>query len=306
MKYLGLILVSVFCQFTLSSQVLETKNWCLSQCDIVGDERENTELVYLQFKNDSISHSHKSPTIKRVPLRIGIIQVDTVDVELKELLVRRAIDDLNASFAPAKFVFYIDRTDVIKSDLKIEDLSQDLYAPYNEFSDNYDLDDVMSIYIFDHKEDFCKITPTSISCGRTGGFSYVLSNRTNNFVMSRFDLSDPKVFAHEMGHFFGLYHTFEEVQYGKDTFDSQLCDQRGDRLCDTPPDPGTIFEVYVNYSLCELQGLTDENGNSYKPLINNYMSYYKPCYLKEYSFTNDQISMMKMAASQPIRSKFTR
>ena len=305
MKKIMLVLcVVVVCISTSLAQVLETKNWCLSRCDIAGDERENTELVHLQLKNDSIIAVTNLDSIKRIPLRIAIIQEDSIEVEIKELIVRRAINDLNKSLVETNLVFYIERTDVILSELKLEDLSANLYEPYNQFSDKYDESDVLSIYIFDHDEDFCNIQPNSISCGRTGGFSYILSNRTNNLVMSRFDLSDIKVFAHEMGHFWGLYHTFEETLYGKDDFNKENCAIIGDRICDTPPDPGSIFEVYVNYTTCELLNLKNDEGYDYKPLIENYMSYYKPCYLRPYSFTPDQIKVMKVAATLPIRAKF--
>ena len=39
-----------------------------------------------------------------------------------------------------------------------------------------------------------------------------------------------KVLAHEMGHYLGLYHTFEGGCYNAD------CLTSGDRVCDTPPD----------------------------------------------------------------------
>jgi len=203
-------------------------------------------------------------------------------------------------------VFFIDRTDVILSNLKLEDLSQDLYAPYNDFSDTYDAPDLLSVYIFDHKKEFCNISATSISCGRTGGFSYILSERTNNIVMSRFDISDIKVLAHEMGHFWGLYHTFEEAQYGKDDLSKENCHLLGDRICDTPGDPGAIFEVYVNYVTCETLNLKNEAGKEYKPMIENYMGHYKPCYLKEFKFTPQQLKVMEVAATLPMRSKFIR
>lgn len=41
--------------------------------------------------------------------------------------------------------------------------------------------------------------------------------------------------VHEMGHFFGLAHTFE-CAYGKET--TATCSDNGDLLCDTPPDRG--------------------------------------------------------------------
>ncbi len=290
----------------LNAQVLETKNWCLSQCNIVGDELKNTELIFLQMKNDSIRRLMTNAEILKFPLRIGIIQSDTSKVQVEEFKVRKAIDDLNKSFAEVGFVFYIERVDVIVSNLHLEDLSADFYGKYNEFSDRYDQKDMLSLYIFEHGLAFCNITETSIACGRTGGFSYVLSNRTNNLVVSRFDLEDPKVVAHEFGHFFGLYHNFEEMQFGKDDFDPKTCDSVGDRICDTPPDPGVVFEVYVNYSKCEMLGLRHQNGHEYKPLLQNYMSYYKPCYLKEYSFTPDQVRYLRLAGYSDLRKKFSR
>ena len=305
-KLVSLLLFATFAATTSYGQVLEAKNWCLTQCEVVGDEKENTELVYLKLKNDSIVNLTNLDSIARIPIRIGIIQQDSLDVEIREVVVRRAIDNLNKSYEDVGFVFYIERTDVIISDLKLEDLSDDFYAPYNDFSDTYDEPDLLSIYVFDYKDEFCEVTPTSISCGRTGGFSYILSERTNNIVLSRFDLSDIKVLAHEMGHFWGLYHTFEESQFGKDDFKEENCGSKGDMICDTPPDPGPIFEVYVNYITCEFSNLKNEEGMEYKPLIENYMSYYKPCYLREFSFTHGQVMVMKVASSLPIRSKFIR
>ena len=300
-------LVLIICHQSSISQVLETKNWCLAVCDLAGDELENTELVHLQLRNDSIMNlTIKDSDKKIIPLRIGIIQNDSTRIEIEELVIRRAIENLNVSFAETNFIFYIHRNDVIISPLKLEDLPNNLYQTYNEFSEKYDESEMISIYIFDHGKEFCEITETSISCGRKGGFSYILSERTNNLVMSRFDISDIKIFAHEMGHFWGLYHTFEEMQYGKDDFNSENCHMVGDRICDTPPDPGTTFEVYVNYSTCELVNLKNEEGFEYKPLIENYLSYYKPCYLKKYSFTPDQIMVMKVAATLPLRTKFIR
>jgi len=298
------ILLFTVSSTSVYSQVLETKNWCLSKCDAAGDEKANFELVSLKMKNDSIKNLHANDAKLKVPLRIGIIQTDTQDVEIKELTIRKGIDKLNESFAGTNLIFYIKKTDVIYSELKLEDLSQNAYEPYNKFSRQYDLENILSIYIFDHRDDFCKVSNNTISCGRTGGFSYVLSDLTSNLVMSRFDISDVKVLAHEMGHFWGLYHTFEEYQFGKDNFDSAKCSASGDRICDTPPDPGPLYEIYVNYTDCEYKNLKHDNGADYKPLIQNYMSYYKPCYLKEYSFTPGQEEVMRTAASLPIRLKY--
>lgn len=306
MKCLSILSFLLLAQLSLQSQNTESKDWCLSICNLAGDEKHNTELIHLKMENDSIMKLATSGGMRKIPLRIAVIQTDSHDIEVKELELHRAVANLNEAYHDAHFIFYLDRVNVIVSPLNLEDLSQNHYQVYNDFSDKHDLPDVMSVYIFDHGREFCEISGPSISCGRTGGFSYILSERTNNIVMSRFDISDVKVFAHEMGHFWGLYHTFEEAQFGKDDFDPDRCGELGDSICDTPPDPGAVYEVYVNYTTCELSNLTNDAGKAYKPMIENYMSYYKPCYLREFSFTHQQLEVMMVAATQPIRKKFVR
>lgn len=296
----------LFLSVQVQSQVTEKKDWCASKCDAAGDEKKNTKMVHDCTHNDSIMQLVDKMETMRFPLRFGIIQKTIDTSENFQAPIETAIQKLNQAYAPAKMEFYIEQIISIPSDLSIEDLSANRYEPYLVFSEQHDQKDLISVYIFDHAHEFCNITPTSISCGRTGGFSFILSDITNNLVLSRFDLSDQKVVAHEFGHFFGLYHTFEESQFGKDNFDTSRCMETGDRICDTPPDPGTAYEVYVNYSNCEMLGLTNEDGKAYTPLINNYMSYYKPCYLKPYHFTDGQIQVIKTAAYSTLRKKFSR
>ena len=295
----------IILSLTLSAQVTEKKNWCASKCNAAGDELNNTKMIMKCLSNDSLMNVMQKMEKLSFPIRLAFVQSESSDMKEEKRLAEKAIKQLNEAYAPAGLEFLIDQLDLIVSDLSIEDLSVNHYAPYLTFSKQHDLNHQISIYIFNHDQDFCNISPTSISCGRTGGFSFILSDVTNNLVLSRFDLSDQKVVAHEVGHFFGLYHTFEESQFGKDNFEEGTCHARGDAICDTPPDPGSVFEVYVNYSNCEMVGLSHESGQYYSPLINNYMSYYKPCYLKEYSFTQGQIEVIKMAALSPLRKKFS-
>jgi len=307
MKTSCLLLISLFFLSNIHAQVIETKNWCTSKCDMVGDELENTSSIFETVLHDSSQINQQQGAILEFPLRIGLVQSgDSLSLDANMHLINQAVDGLNKTFKEVGFSFFIAQTDIIKSPLRIEELSENGYLPYDTFSDKYDIKNIISIYVFDYANDFCTITESSISCGRTGGFSYILSNRTNNIVLSLFDLRDPKVVAHEMGHFFGLYHTFEEQQFGKDTFGIEDCQLVGDRICDTPPDPGPVFEIYINYSSCEMYGLKYNANYEYKPLINNIMSYYKPCYLKEYSFTPIQRKVMKTAGLSSLRKKFTR
>lgn len=88
--------------------------------------------------------------------------------------------------------------------------------------------------------------------------------------------------THEMGHFFGLYHTFE-VGFGAELADGSNCLVAGDLLCDTEADPdstGQNVDVHCNLTVF----YTDANGDPYDPPTDNIMSYY-PCACR---FTIDQ------------------
>lgn len=95
---------------------------------------------------------------------------------------------------------------------------------------------------------------------------------------------NPKVWVHEMGHFFGLKHTFEPTI---GTADNANCSTLDDGICDTPPDPDPNGNSQSN---CIYTGnYKDANSQYYNPLIENYMSYYGPC---RKSFTHMQYEKM--------------
>ena len=90
--------------------------------------------------------------------------------------------------------------------------------------------------------------------------------------------------AHEMGHFFGLYHTFE-TSFGLELVDGSNCETTGDLVCDTPADNNGLTANCTFISTA-----TDANGSFYTPYISNYMSYYdSTCKCK---FTKDQYNRM--------------
>jgi len=290
-----LIIIFLLSQFSLICQVQEDKSVCKLNCD-KEINTENAKLISSQMGMIDLKKIVAKTKKTKFPIRFVFVEDETFEsASVRKKQIKSLINGLNKAFRKTKFKFSIHKIEVIQSFLSIEDLSTNENNIYVEFSKRHDLDNYISVFILDHSRDFCTYTGSSISCARTGGFSFVLSTLTNNVVLSKFDIADPKIVAHEFGHFFGLYHTFEEQLFGKDNFSEQDCKTLGDCLCDTPPDPGVVYETYVNYSTCEMIGFTDENENEYKPLLSNYMSYYKPCYLTKYSFTPQQIIVMKLA-----------
>jgi hypothetical protein len=83
--------------------------------------------------------------------------------------------------------------------------------------------------------------------------------------------------AHELGHLFGLSHTFEGN--GTEWVNGDDCETEGDGLCDTPSDPfvpGDDVSEYVADD-CEFISMKrDTFGMFYQPDVGNVMSYY-PC-----------------------------
>jgi hypothetical protein len=86
------------------------------------------------------------------------------------------------------------------------------------------------------------------------------------------------VIQHEMGHFFGLYHTFE-ASFGGELANESNCSTAGDLLCDTEADPrGKDVNCHYDYTSIP----KDANGDYYIPPTDNIMSYYScPCQLTE-------------------------
>lgn len=80
--------------------------------------------------------------------------------------------------------------------------------------------------------------------------------------------------THEMGHYFGLPHTWEGS--GIELVNGSNCTTVGDAICDTPADPfflGPPMSFWVQG--CRFVNmLQDANGEYYDPIIGNIMSYY--------------------------------
>jgi Pregnancy-associated plasma protein-A len=157
------------------------------------------------------------------------------------------------------------------SDLNIQDTD-------SEESEVYDLRITDCLNIFIHKQ---FIKPNLI------GTAYEVLNN-NAFVSLLGSAIDSPNFttlmAHEVGHVFGLYHTFEihpgDPFHGYEsvarTGDCADCDVDGDLLCDTPADPNDSDGYLANNTdaSCIYTGTKlDECNVLYMPAVNNIMTY---------------------------------
>jgi len=197
-------------------------------------------------------------------------------------LVRAAFDTLNKRFAAINVVFDTCSGSSYVADSRFYNFDDS--TQQNEIAALYDSANVINVYIVGTlwygSEQLCGIV------------SQIYSDlSTNRLFVAQQCLPPYITLTHEMGHYFGLYHTFE-TYFGVEDPNESNCSLTGDLLCDTPSDPnGNINDQ------CQYLGpySIDYYGAEMlvHPLIDNIMSYYK-VYGKECrtSFTIDQYSRM--------------
>lgn len=215
--------------------------------------------------------------------------------------IDKAIEILNQAYQPSAIQFELQGIERVLNAKNLQQITENSYEAYPEFSRKYDVNNAITVHLLDDNGEYCEEVNNIISCRRVHGFTYILNYQYPNIVLSKPDLLNEKVLPHEMGHFFGLFHTHRSVE-GKEKVIRENCETAGDHLCSTPADPGPLYGVYVDYTRCEMIGHTDENGYEYKPMINNYMSYYYPCYRRAFAFTEEQYIVMRTAALSGIRN----
>ncbi|MBA3900670.1 MAG: hypothetical protein H0X62_10755 [Bacteroidetes bacterium] len=112
-----------------------------------------------------------------------------------------------------------------------------------------------------------------------------------DFILLPKDYLLGKMIAHQMGHLFGLYHTYETA-HGLELVNESNCTTSGDLVCDTPADilPAPWLWITPFIQVCVWDGLdADTNGDKYAPIFGNMMGD-GPCPLT--SFTVGQYNRM--------------
>ena len=115
----------------------------------------------------------------------------------------------------------------------------------------------------------------------------------SDFALSKFGKNRLEVFAHEMGHFFNLFHTHEKAA-GVECPNGSNCEDAGDLLCDTPADPDLGFPLKVDFNCVYNNSVAPPGGTCgdtpYTPSTTNLMSNSRgEC---KNQFTTKQISRM--------------
>lgn len=196
---------------------------------------------------------------------------------ISEEVVLREIERLSAAFAPANMAFEVCTFNYI-NDSKFFNLTKFDEARLI----TYDIENTINIYFVNQI--------SSAKEGRICGYTYYPTKNLDNVFMANACVPQGTTLIHELGHFFGLYHT-HEVQFGTELVSGANCTAAGDLICDTAADPGLTASLISD--ACEFTGfVTDVFNTAYTPPVRNYMSYSRQrC---RDSFTPEQLYKMRL------------
>ncbi|MFN0015791.1 MAG: M12 family metallo-peptidase [Saprospiraceae bacterium] len=230
------------------------------------------------FKHESLPCLNKKFTI------VAHVFLDSLGAPtITEMAIRQAVADINPFFAPICASFEI--CEFRYHENWQHDVVENTTEEIPEITTKYNVERRINMYFV---TDFA--SPIN-ACGLAELSG--IGNPVSSFILIRKDCINARVFAHEMGHFFSLKHTFEGS--GSELVDGSNCTTAGDQICDTPADPyveGDPLGGYVDGNCRFINNKTDLSGNYYNPDLGNIMSYYD---CDTCGFTWGQLSAMAKA-----------
>jgi hypothetical protein len=163
---------------------------------------------------------------------------------------------------------------------------------YNQWKDVADEQTCVKNYCVSNTINIFLVEKIITPAGAAGYAGKMNPNSCNKIVMDKANFNSV-VAIHEMGHFFGLPHTFEGptlTSLSTELVKRTNCYSSGDGFCDTEADPYPTGKTTGAH--CDFQpGSKDANGNYYTPPLDNYMTYFAPCVCR---FTQEQYNFMAL------------
>jgi len=231
----------------------------MSECGTVASPEQITHMNnYSSFMFQSIA-SHKQ--ITSVPVVPHIIRRSDGTGGITATDVLKEIDSVNFFYANAGIQFFVCGN--------IEFIDDDQYYTFYSYDENslgnsYDVPNVINIYFADRV-----YSGSSAVCG----YSHFPPG-ADRIMMSDMCATNGSTLAHEIGHYFSLFHTHGNGGgLTSELVNGSNCSATGDEICDTPADP-TLQDFFNVDAQCNYTGgLSDALGAAYVPQTNNIMSY---------------------------------
>ena len=230
----------------------------------INDSRlANKSISNLVYRKQSID----------IPIHVYVIRKSNGKGGSTENELMRGLEVLNQDYSSTPYQFYYHEIEYINSDqyfvILNDSEANSLYSQYNN-------SDALNMYVSGY-----------LKQGFNGFARFPWTSNSNAFFFTHHAINTA-IYAHEIGHYFGLFHTHETFQ-GTEFVDGTNCSSAGDLLCDTPADP-LITAVNIDSTCMYTGNVTDPKGDSYSPEPRNIMSYARmEC---RDLFTSDQIGRM--------------
>ena len=247
----------------------------------------STESDFIQTYN-----SRSRPPISYVPIQVHIMRTSTGTGGLTTTQLNNAIAELNSYYINANMEFY--------QCSAVNYIDDDNYYDFDSADESAvgaanDASNVVNVYFAN----------TVASSGTAVcGYAYLPSTFSPDRLFVRNSCIGGKTFIHEMGHFFGLYHTHGKTNNGTtdELVDGSNCATAGDDICDTPADPN--LSGLVTSSCLYTGTATDSNGDTYVPDPTNIMSYSRQSCRTIFS-TGQYARMYNVLLNHPARNNYS-
>jgi hypothetical protein len=212
-----------------------------------------------QSISNNRSTAQKTSQLVTIPVQIHLIVKANGITNLTVQQIRNELVSVNQFYSNANMVFY-------------ECLAPEII--YDDSLYNYEYDTEESILLSQHyTNDVINIyfaNTASVNGTQVCGYSQFPPS-VDYAVMAASCSTNGSTLAHELGHYFGLFHTHGDISQGE-LVDGSNCSSDGDLICDTPADP-VLSSSNVNSSCVYTGTALDANSMPYAPDVTNIMSY---------------------------------
>jgi hypothetical protein len=238
----------------------------LLQCGTILPTGAALDSLYNQHQRFLATQSPGSPIPalgdRLVPVKFHIIRDDGCSGGVPEMdLLNELNTYVNPRYAGAGLFFVACDTASIICSSEFTILED--YAEGDAMSMMYNVPNVLNIYVVEDPDELC-------------GWARFSSHSTDYVVLANNCATNTSTMAHEIGHYFDLFHT-HETAWGAELVDGSNCMTAGDLICDTPADPvlfDSSTDTYKVDAMCVYSGNDlDANGQPYMPDATNLMSY---------------------------------
>lgn len=258
-----ILIFSVCFLFSFSVNFNKAKAYCGTDPDFATLEYLKHTLELRQEMASGFSKKENDTLYYPVQIFIGRQSNGTGGANLIDVL--EDIELANDLFINAGLQFFVCSEPIYIDDDNLYDFDY-----VNDYDLNFiDIEGSINLYIFN------KITTNNVDvCGYTFmPGSWIGGDR---IVIAQNCMGADKgyVLAHEIGHFFTLWHTHGKTNFGTtdELVNGSNCNSAGDDLCDTPADPNMQGGL-VNNNCIYTGSATDDNGDAFEPDVENIMSY---------------------------------